>query len=216
MRNIGALLDTDVQRSRFTHTWAYTKHTDLRRNRWAAWIEEKPALRRIRKTVEASSLIYESLKKIAKMAQEGLVTLYESDETLAELINFHPPGFGLGEFDVFREVEIKHARAPLARGFKIDANYTPNGARDEWHAFLATIDHPRFLKLLEHTGGHHAADLYHVWEAEHNGIDAFVTLDVKFVNAVTKPKPLETLVKVCTPAEFVSWIPTKVPAGTAT
>lgn len=135
--------------------------------------------------------------------------LYESDEILAELLNFRPAGFGLGKFDVFSGVKIKHVRAPIPMGFVIDASYTPNRAREAWHTFLAQIRHPRFLKLLKRTGGDYAGDLYHVWAAEHNGIDAFVTLDGKFVKAVTKPKPLETTVKICTPAEFILWVTTK-------
>jgi hypothetical protein len=206
VKNIGALLDTDVQRSRFTHKWAYTKHFELRKDRFTAWIEEKPEPRRIRNTVKESNSVFESLKKIAMMAEGGLVTLYESDETLAEFINFHPPGFGLGEFDVFRDVQIKHARAPLARGFKIDAGYSPNVARDQFRAFLDKIQHPRYLKLLRRTGGTHKADLYHLWEAEHNRLDAFVTLDVTFINAVTIPRPIEPPVRICTPSQFVQWV----------
>jgi hypothetical protein len=160
----------------------------------------------MRNTVKESTSVFESLKQIAMMAKEGLVTLYESDETLAEFINFHPPGFGLGEFDVFRDVQIKHARAPLSRGFKIDAGYSPNVARAQRHAFLDQIRHLRYLKLLKRTGGAHKADLYHVWEAEHNRLDAFITLDVTFINAVTIPKPIETPVRICTPSQFVQWV----------
>jgi predicted nucleic acid-binding protein len=154
--------------------------------------------------MEQSNAIYGSLKTMAEMAKAGLVTLYESDETLAEFLNFRPAGFGLGTFDQLGGIKLKHARAPIARGFTI-ASYSPNRARKAWHIFLPQIKHPRFIELLKRTGGDHAADLYHVWEAEHNGIDAFVTLDVKFINAVTKPKPLRTPVRICTPSEFVSW-----------
>jgi predicted nucleic acid-binding protein len=213
MSRIGALLDTNVRLSTFTHTWAYTRHSERRGNRFVAWIDEIPKPRILRnKTLEQSKSIYESLKIIAEMSRQGLVTLYESDETLAEFLNFRPAGFGLSKFDVFSGVKIEHARAPIARRLKIDASYTPNDARKAWHTFLAQISHPRFLKLLKRTGGDHAADLYHVWEAEHNGIDAFVTLDVKFVNAVTKPKPMGTPVRICTPSEFVLWIRMRTPA----
>jgi hypothetical protein len=140
------------------------------------------------------------------MAMEGLVALYQSDETLAEFINLRPSGAGLSQFDVFRGVKIGHVRAPLTRGFVIDTSYSPNRARDDWHAFLEQIQHPRYLQLLKHTGGAHKADLYHLWEAEHNEADAFVTLDTKFVNAVTLPRPLRTTVKICTPFQFLEWV----------
>lgn len=206
MRKIGALLDTNIQLSRFTHKWNYAQHTEHRMDRATSWIEEKPIPRILRgKTVEQSSSIYESLTDIAKMVKDGLVALYESDETLLEFLNFRPVGFGLGEFDVFRGITIKHARAPFARGFRIDASYTPNGARAAWQLFLSQVQHPHYLKLLKHTGGAHKADLYHVWEAEHNELDAFVTLDVTFVNAVSNPKPIKTSVNICTPSEFVRW-----------
>jgi len=160
------------------------------------------------KTLEQSNSIHGSLTEIAKMAKDGLVVLYESDETLTEFLNFRPPGFSLGEFDAFRGVTINHVRAPLARGFRIDADYTRKRARDAWHAFLDQIHHPHYLKLLKHTGGAHKADLYHLWEAEHNELDAFVTLDEKFVNATRNPRPIETSVKICTPSEFVQWFRT--------
>lgn len=45
-----------------------------------------------------------------------------------------------------------------------------------------------------------------MWEAEHNNLDAFVTLDEKFVRAVTIPNLIETPVKILTPRKFVEWI----------
>lgn len=205
-RSISALLDTNVQLSRFTHVWAYTRRTEYSNNRVTTWIEEKPVLRLLRNmTPKQCIAIYESLNKIAALARAGDVELYDSDETLAEFLKFRPAGFGLRKFDVFDGVTIKHARAPIARVFKIDSTYTRKGARESWHAFLAQITNGRFLTLLKHTGGAHAADLYHVWEAEHNGLDAFITLDVRFVNAVMKPKPLNSPVRVVTPSKFVEW-----------
>lgn len=214
MSSIGILLDTDVRLSAFTHTWKYIQHHERHGDRFVMWVEETRALRILRnKTREQCESTYESLGKISRLAKVGLVTLYDSDETLAEFLNFRPAGFGLGEFHVFSGVEIKHARGPIDRGFRIEASYTPSRAREVWHAFLEQIQHPRFLKLLKHTRGAHKSDLYHVWEAEHNGIDAFVTLDEKFIYAVTKPKstPLATTVKVCMPSEFLRWIATKIP-----
>jgi hypothetical protein len=94
------------------------------------WTEEVAAPRILRgQTPEQCKAIYESLSAIAEMSRKGLVRLYESDETLAEFLNFRPAGFGLGEFNLFSGIEIKHVRAPIARGFVIDANYSPDGAR---------------------------------------------------------------------------------------
>jgi hypothetical protein len=209
MSRIGALLDTNIHLSRYTHTWAYTHRSESLGNRFVTWVEETAVPRILRnQTLEQSRSIYESLSTIAEMCRKGLVTLYESDGTLAEYINFRPAGFGLGEFDVFSGIRVEHVRAPIARAFTIDAGYTPNKARKDWNTFLGQIRHPRFIQLLKRTGGSHAADLYHVWEAEHNGIDAFVTLDKKFVNAVTRPQPLETPVKICCPADFILWVQT--------
>lgn len=206
MSKLTALLDTNIQLSRSTHKWAYTQYTERRNHRVTTWIEEHPEPRTLRnKTLEQSSSIYDSLERIGRMARGGLLTLYESDETLAEFLNFRPAGFGLGRFDLFRDVKIQHVRAPLPRGFRIDMDYTPDRAREAFHVFLSQIRHPRYLKLLKRTGGAHKADLYHVWEAEHNELDAFITLDEKFVNAVSKPKPIDTPVKICTPLQFLEW-----------
>jgi len=163
-----------------------------------------PVPRNLRnQTKEQSEATYEALKLIGGMAKKGRVLLYESDEVLLERLNFRPATLSGTEFDTFQGVPHQRARAPLTRTFVIDWRYTPEAARASWHEFLSRIKHPRFLKLLKATGGSHAADLYHLWEAEHNGLEYFITLDRKFVNAVTRPKPLDTPVKICTPEQFV-------------
>lgn len=59
----------------------------------------------------------------------------------------------MGEFDALGGVTIRHARAPHARGFRIDANYTPDGARTDLLAFLERIQHPRYCDSLNERAG---------------------------------------------------------------
>jgi predicted nucleic acid-binding protein len=157
-------------------------------------------------------MIYDAIRKIGELARAGIVTLYDSDETLAEFLNFRPTALGMANYDLLSDVQIRHARAPISRGFTIDVNYSPRRAREKWKDYLAHIEHPRFRELLRFVAPKHAADVYHLWEAEHNGIDAFITLDNKFVNATTKPKPIASPVKIFMPAQFVEWMSQKTGA----
>jgi predicted nucleic acid-binding protein len=207
MRRVRALLDTSVRLSTTTHELICAWNAQRTKSAFTQWLSEAPTLRVFRnKTYGQSVAIYSSIRKLAELAKNGTVILYESDETLAEFLNFRPPtGFGVVEYDLLRDVKIQHVRAPIARGFVIDANYSPTQARQAFRDFLGQVTHPRFQQLLKFTAGSHAADIYHLWTAEHSGIEAFITIDIKFVNAVTKPKPIDSPVKVCTPAEFVQW-----------
>jgi uncharacterized protein len=202
------LLDTNIWVSTVTHNWILVPQT-LRRGSTVTTVEiARPRPRSFRnKTQEDSDRIYEALKRIAEMAKAGQAILYESDEILLEGLNLRQPGLRGTEFDVFHGVRHQRARAPLSRTAVIDYSYSPDTARRAWQEFLSQIRHPRFLALKKATGGNHLADLYHVWEAEHNSLEYFVTLDAKFVNAVSNSRHFDSVVRVCTPTQLVALMP---------
>jgi len=201
---VGVLADTNIWLSTVTHECVYSPQTLHWGNSIITVDVATHRPRRLRnKTQEESNKVYADLKQVADLVKSRNVTLYESDEVLLEGLNLRHPTLRGTEFDVFRGITHERARAPMPRTFIIDSTYSPKEARDNWHKILSKIDHPRFLELKKKMSVKHLADLYHVWEAEHNKLQFFMTLDVKFVHAVSYPHPLKSSVKVCTPSELV-------------
>jgi hypothetical protein len=150
-----------------------------------------------------SQAIYDALEAIAEMSRAGAAILYRSDETTFEGMNLRHPTLRGTEFDVFSGVDCKFVRGPLRRDFTITSDSSREELKGEWYQFLGSIRDSRFLDLKRATSGNHTADLYHLWTAEHNELDYFITLDEKFVNAVTLPTPIQSSVIVCTPHNFL-------------
>jgi hypothetical protein len=211
---ITALLDADLFPKTVTHNleivpqsgwWANMRLT-LR-----VWTLGRRKLRG--KSHEESDAIYRDLEEIAGLTKNGCATVYDSDETFFESLYLKPPILRGTPFDVFRGVERKFVRGPMHRTYVIEGSFSKEHAKflkrqrnEQWCQLLENIQHPRFLELKKRTGGHHLADLYHVWTAEENSLDCFITLDTTFLNAVTHPKPLDTPVRLFTPRQFLQWI----------
>jgi len=193
---IKALLDTNIWPSTVTHNWIPFPQTLTWGSHSVRMDVVVPVPRLLRnKTQDESNAIYESLKQIAEMSNNGRLIPYQSDEITIERLYRRHPGLRGTEFDVFSGITCEHARAPIMRGFTITPAYSRQRATEDWNNFLAKIRHPRFLELKKETGGNHCADLYHLWEAEHNGLDCFITLDVRFINATTNLIDLQRLPK---------------------
>ena len=207
INRIKALLDTNIWLSTVTHDLLLVPKTV----KWgeifvtADVATEQP--RKLRnKTQEKSDAIYDALKAIAVMSKEGRVILYRSNETQFEEMHLRRPSLRGTELDAFSGIDVEFVHGPLRRDFTITAHSSREELKGEWYEFLGNIRHPRFLELRTAIPAKkHTADLYHIWTAEHNSLDCYITLDQKFVNAVALPKPIETSVIVCTPTEFLKW-----------
>jgi hypothetical protein len=201
---IAALLDANIRPSTVTHNLEIVPKT----GRWAnaevtlnVWT---PVRRRLTgKTQVESEAIYSAFAELARMSINGDVTLCNSDETFFESLYLKLPILRGTPFDALRGVKPKLVRGPLRRTYVIGAGYSRHEANDQWLHVLREIRDPRFLEMKKGRAEKHLADLYHLWTAEENSLDYFITLDCKFINAVTLPWPLETPVKVCTPMQFV-------------
>lgn len=202
-----ALLDTNILPSTVTHHLKIVRQTNEYGDRLLTQDVETAVRRRLRnKTEEESDTIYKSLEQIAGLAKSGGVTLYDSDETFFESLYVRLPPLRGTPFDMFLGVARKFVRGPLGRTYAIGGDYSKERANQLWLQTLAKIQHPRFLQFKKRTNGSHLADLYHVWTAEQNSLDCFLTLDTTFLNAVTLPKPMDTPVRLFTPMQFVQWI----------
>ena len=213
---ITALLDADLFPKTVTHKLEIVPHSGWWANTWLTLGVWTPVRRSLSgKSQEESDAIYNDLRQVAGLTKNGCVDAYESDETFFESLYLKPPGLRGTPFEMFRGVERKRVRSPLRRTYLIESSFSDEDAKflqkqhkDRWNQLLENIQHPRFLKMKKRTGGHHLADLYHVWTAEENSLDCFITLDTTFLNAVTlwKPKPLDTPVRILTPRQFLQWI----------
>jgi hypothetical protein len=203
---ITALLDTCIDPSTVTHDLTVHHESIRLKNRIVSRMLEVPVRRRLRnQTWERSEATYASLAQMAELARLGEVILYDSDETFFEGLYVRLPRLRGTEHDIFRGVERRFVRGPMRRTYVIDGSYDREKEHQRWLQLLAEIAHPRFLKLKKRCGGSHLADLYHVWTAEENSLDCFVTVDERFINAVTLPQPIDTPVKICTPSQFVKF-----------
>jgi hypothetical protein len=201
---IKALLDTNIWLCTVTHNSVLVPTTV----KWGNIIGTVDvAAAKIRtlagKSQEESNSIYDALKSIAMMSKAGSVVLCRSNETTFEEMHLRRPSLKGSGYDVFRGVDCRFVHGPLRRDFTITSDSSKQELKGEWYQFLGSIRDPRFLELKKATGGNHTADLYHLWTAEHSGLDFYITLDQKFVNAANLPKPIKTPVKVCTPAQFL-------------
>jgi hypothetical protein len=208
---IRALLDTNIRPATVTRR-QMARTNEKRGKAWYSTDFLTTVKRQLRnKTQSESDAIYGALKEIAEMAKAGALHLFESDETFFEGLQVKLPELRGSEFDVFRDVKVRFVRGPLQRTYVISAEFSKEEMNERWLRTLESIEHPRFLVLKKQTGGNHLADLYHLWTAEDNALDCFITLDDKFVNAVTFPQRLKTTVKICNPMRFLQWV--KEPAS---
>jgi hypothetical protein len=204
---VTALLDTDLAPKTVTHNLQIVPQTGWWANARVTLGVWTPVRRCLKgQSQEASDAVYSTLRQMAGMANDGEVTLCDSDETFFESLYVKLPELRGTQFDMLRGVKRKLVRGPLRRTYVIGAGYSRYETNDQWLQFLGAIRHPRFLELKKRTGDYHLADLYHVWTAEENSLDCFITLDTTFLRAVTLPKPLDTTVRLLTPMQFVQSI----------
>jgi hypothetical protein len=198
---IKALIDTNVWDCSVTHHLAQVQKTVRWGDGSVLTVLAEPQLRQIRPTLQGSLSIYAALARIGDIGRAGGLTIYLSDEVRFERM-YRPIRFAMvPEHFVFHGVETRHISGPVRRDFIFTGR--KNAANGERQQFFQTINAPRFMELRKRVANRHLLDLYHLWTAEHHELDSFITLDKKFVNAVTRPKPLETRVRVCTPIQFL-------------
>jgi hypothetical protein len=77
--------------------------------------------------------------------------------------------------------------------------------------FLTSLSNPRFVELQKATGAfqgdkprnrNQLLDAFHLWCAEHNACDFFLTLDFKLIRVLARSKK-EVAVRVVTPSELL-------------
>jgi hypothetical protein len=141
------------------------------------------------------------LRRIADLATSGLITCYSSQEITFETWG-RPRNYSLApEANPFRGVRFEPCRLPHQRSIMF-GGIGEDRFEENKKKFLATIPDARFRALDRATGEHHAADCYHLWTAEVNGLDVFLTRERKFRNALRGQKKVRSAVEIMRPEDL--------------
>lgn len=148
----------------------------------------------------------ELLPTLAEVGKHGQVKYVIQMETLFE-------SWGIPKMDSetgkFYGAPYEVVEAPVKYGRVL---FGPNlNAMERQFSFLSSIKYDRFLELQKMTGAYQGPgrlnrnqllDAFHIWCAEHNKCDYFLTLDFKLVN-VLRRQNRHLLVEVVKPSELV-------------
>jgi hypothetical protein len=151
----------------------------------------------------------ELLPQVAALSSAGLAIFQISIETIVETNGLPDMDSKTGYFyDAGREIvkpPVRYSRAIY-------------GGTDDWkedqYEFLRSLDHKRFLELQKVTGAYQGEgkvhrnqrlDAFHLWCAEHNGSDFFLSLDFKLARVIARSKD-KPRVAVVRPSELLAAI----------
>ena len=151
----------------------------------------------------------ELLPSLAEAGKTGVVKYVIQVETLFESWGIPKMDSGTGKFyDApceYVEAPIKYSRILVGAG---------SDARDMQLRFLSSFKSKRFLELQKMTGAYQGPgrlnrnqllDAFHLWCAEHNSCDYFLTLDFKLIKVLRKQKG-RLLSEVVKPSELMNRI----------
>lgn len=148
------------------------------------------------------------LPQIANMAKRKEVELCTQMEAIIELFGL-PRTYG-GHKTYFDDVEIKKINAPIeySRALFL-GGISP---KDSQFEFLEDIDDKRFKELQRATGAYQGEnnlnrnqllDAFHIWCAEHNGCDFYLTLDFKLMKHLNNQSKYKIETKLFRPSELL-------------
>jgi hypothetical protein len=145
----------------------------------------------------------ELLPQLAELGKQGTVRFIIHTET--EFESWNLPKMRGNRTGRFYGAPIESAKSPVQYNrMMIGYNQDPKDMQVE---FLSGLKHKRFSELQKVTGAYKDSgklvpnqllDAFHIWCAEHNGCDFFLTLDFKLINRVgsNSDKPTLKLVRV--------------------
>ena len=149
------------------------------------------------------------LPRLASLGKSGCCEYVINVETLQE-------SWGLRDMDSkngrFYGVPIDMVEAPVK--YSRIAGGGGISSKDRQFRFLAGVNHPRFLELQKMTGAYQGEqgpnrnqllDAFHVWCAEHNNCEFFLTLDFKLIKVIGL-SPKKSTVAAVRPSELLSFL----------
>jgi hypothetical protein len=156
-------------------------------------------------TRERTVRAQEYLSRVADLARSGRIIPYSSQEIKFETMG-RPRHYSLApEDNPFWDIGFERCQLPLQR------TVTFGGIEDRFEEkkekALASITDVRFRELDRVTGGGHSADCYHLWTAEVNRLDVFLTREGKFKRAFQGQKKITSTVEIMWPEELCALYP---------
>lgn len=149
----------------------------------------------------------ELLPRLAELGKLGAIEYVINNETEQE-------SWGLPNMDSktgrFYGAPIKTVKAPLEYSRTVAGGETKS--RERQYCFLSSIRHKRFLELQKMTGAYQGKqplnhnqllDAFHLWCAEHNNCEFFLTLDFKVIK-VLGLSPKKSTVQTVRPSQLLS------------
>lgn len=149
------------------------------------------------------------LPRLAELGKLGTIEYVINVETEQE-------GWGLPNMDSktgrFYGTQIKAVESPLKYSRIVAGGATK--PRERQYNFLCSIKHKRFIELQKMTGAYQGKeplnhnqllDAFHLWCAEHNACDFFLTLDFKLIKLLDK-SPNKPIVKAVQPSQLLGLI----------
>lgn len=160
--------------------------------------------------LENEELKYEAslLEKLASMGHSGLVKYYTHAEAEFETWNLPRMGSKTGRF---YRAPISEAKSPIEYS-RIFAQASIDSQQTQY-AFLSALQDKRFLDIQKIVGAYQGKslpnrnqllDAFHIWCAESNNIDYFLTMDFKLAKVCQFPRNTEKLgIKVVKPSQLL-------------
>lgn len=150
----------------------------------------------------------DSLSELAGLGKLGAVEYLIQMETMFE-------SWGLPNMDSstgkFYGAPVKTVDAPIQYGRTMIGG--GQDAKEMQYDFLSRIDNGRFKELQKITGAYQGKnppnrnqllDAFHVWCAEHNDSDYFLTLDFKLIRVVNNGGAEKVKTKLVRPSELLA------------
>jgi hypothetical protein len=150
------------------------------------------------------------LRRIAELAQEGLIELLVQNETMVELWGL--PRSGVGN-TLFFGARITKVKAPFEYGRVVFSAF--EDAEKLQYEFLCRIASERFVDLQKACGAYQGSeplspnqlrDAFQVWCAEGAAARFFLTCDLSLVRYVQRQKRYIPKVRVVTPSQLLAEI----------
>jgi hypothetical protein len=154
----------------------------------------------------------ELLPKLAELGEKGAVRYFIQIEALLE-------SWGIPNMDSrtgkFYGAPVEQVEAPVKYGRVILGGN--QDAKEMQFNFLSGLNHKRFIELQKVTGAYQGPgklnrnqllDAFHIWCAEHNECEFFLTLDFKLIRIVTNNRSYNSTVKLVRPSELLNNIKT--------
>jgi len=154
----------------------------------------------------------ELLPELAELGKEGALRYCIQVEALLEI-------WGIPNMDSrsgkFYGAAVEQVEAPVKYGRVVLGGN--QDAKEIQFNFLSGLKHTRFTELQKLTGAYQGPgklnrnqllDAFHIWCAEHNECDFFLTLDFKLIKMVVNNRSYISTVKLVRPSELLNNIKT--------